>query len=321
MKTYKHISENERNELVAMLNQNKTVRDIARKLERSPSSITREVKRNKGRTKYRANSAHQRAIDKHCNSHKKERLKCHALRIEVERMLNDNWSPELIAGRLKKRNDLPTISTEAIYQWIYTDAPYLIGYLVRSHQTRWQKGKSKHSRKHLIPNRVSIAERSIAANNRSQYGHWETDLVIGKGVSVLKVTVERKSRFTKLKLIQNKKAVSSNNALFSMLMPLPIYLRRSITYDNGTENTAHYNLNQLLGTSSFFCEPYRSWEKGSVENTNGLIRRFLPKKSNFDSISESYILKVESWLNNRPRKCLNFLTPAESFASAVALTG
>lgn len=320
MKTYKHLTEEERNELVTLLNRKKSVRDIAETLGRNPGTISREIKRNKGKRFYRAHLAQRRALFKHHHAHKKQRLKCHALRVEVERMLDNKWSPELIAGRLAKRNDLPTISPEAIYQWIYADKPHLIGCLVRSHTGRWPKGKSKYSRKHFILDKVPLAQRPEAANNRKQIGHWETDLVIGRGRCALKVAVERKHRLTKLKKVKDKTAPSSNIALLSMLGSLPEQAKRSITYDNGSENTDHAKLNLLLGTSSFFCEPYHSWEKGTVENTNGLIRRFLPKNSNFDTMTDDEIQKVESWLNNRPRKCLDFFTPQESFDLGVALT-
>lgn len=321
MKTYKHLSEEERNDLVVMLNRKESLRAIARALNRNPGTISREIKRNFGRTRYRAHRALERAVDRHHNAHKKERLKNHALRKEVERLLGIGWSPELIAGRLKKRKDLPVISHESIYQWVYADKPYLIGNLVRSHQTRWPKRKSRHSRKHFIIDKVPLAQRPEAANKRTQIGHWETDLVIGKGRCALKVAVERKHRLTKLKKVIDKTAPSSNTALLSMLGHLPDHAKRSITYDNGSENTEHSKLNLLLGTASFFCEPYHSWEKGTVENTNGLIRRLLPKDTNFDTMSDEAIQKVESWLNDRPRKCLDFFTPQESFDLGVALTG
>jgi IS30 family transposase len=235
-------------------------------------------------------------------------------------MLNNKWSPEIIAGRLKFRPDLPHISPEAIYQWIYSDAPHLIGCLVRSHPTRWSKGKSKY-RRIRIPDRIPITERPIHINNRSQLGHWEADLIIGNGRSALQVLVERKSRFTKLVKIPDKSANAASSAICSALSDFPIGLKRSITYDNGLENVLHSSVNDRLGSSSYFCQPFHSWEKGTIENTNGLIRRFLPKKTNFDTIATTNIKQVERWLNNRPRKCLDFKTPQESFESGVALTG
>lgn len=314
-RTYKHLTEAERELIVIMVNRNESVREIARTLIRSPGTICREVKRNHGRERYRAHLAQKRAIERHHNTHKRKRLKTYALQMEVESMIMNGWSPELIAGRIRKEAILPTISHEAIYQWIYSDADYLIGYLVRSHQTRWPKGKSKCSKRTRIPNRVSITERPDFINNRKQPGHWETDLVVGPGKSALQVTVERKTRFTRIVKIIDKTASSSMSALFSALSPLPKNILQSITYDNGSENVQHSILNNSLGTSSFFCNPYHSWEKGTVENTNGLIRRSLPKRTNFDTIPDADILKVESWLNNRPRKCLGFSTPNEVFNS------
>jgi transposase, IS30 family len=320
MKQYKQLSESEREQIFVMLNSRQSVRDIAKVLSRSPSSISREVKKNHGRKLYRPHRAHDRSVFKQQNAHKRDRLKSNALRIEVENMLNNKWSPEIIAGRLKFRTDLPRISPEAIYQWIYSDAPHLIDCLVRSHPDRWLKGKSKYKRIR-IPDRIPITERPVVINNRSQRGHWEADLVIGNGHAALQVLVERKSRFTKLIKIPDKSAKAASSAICSALSDLPFGFKRSITYDNGLENVLHSSVNDRLGSSSYFCQPFHSWEKGTIENTNGLIRRFLPKKTNFDTIAISNIQQVERWLNNRPRKCLDFKTPQESFESGVALTG
>ena len=160
--------------------------------------------------------------------------------------------------------------------------------------------------------RVSIQNRPPEINERSEAGHWETDLVVGRGKSALQVLVERKSRMVKLQKIHRKTALASRLALSSLLQNVPAPLRRSITYDNGPENQEHDLLNERMQMLSYFCEPYHSWEKGTVENTNGLILRFFPKRTNFDTIAESEIQQVESWLNQRPRKCLNYKTPAES---------
>lgn len=318
MKQYKQLAESEREQIFVMLNSGQSVRGIAKVLDRHPSTISREVEKNHGRIKYRPHRAHGRALCKQQNAHKKDRLKSNALRIEVENMLNNNWSPEIIAGRLKFRTDLPQISHESIYQWIYSDAPHLIGCLVRSHPARWPKGKSKY-RRISIPDRISIANRPLVINDRSELGHWEADLVIGKGHAALQVLVERKSRLTKLVIIPNKSAPAASDAIKSALSGFQHKLTRSITYDNGLENVLHSSVNEHLHSSSFFCQPYHSWEKGTIENTNGIIRRFLPKKTNFDTIAPSSIQQVERWLNNRPRKCLGFLTPQESFSSGVAL--
>lgn len=314
MKNYNHLSEEERDNIFIMLQRKKSINEIARTLRRSKSSISREIKKNFGRNRYRAHTAHDRAISNQHNLHKKERLKSHALRIEVESMLNKRWSPEIISGRLKLQTNLPTISPESIYQWIYADANYLIGYLIRSHPTRWPKHKSKNKR-YIIPDRVDISSRPVSINERTEPGHWEADLIIGSGQAVIQVIVERKTRVSKLLKIINKTAQVSSTAICSILSTMPAIMKQSITYDNGLENSEHTLINNQFNMYSYFCQPYHAWEKGTVENTNGLIRIFLPKKTNFDNILDSDIQQVESWLNDRPRKCLDFRTPAECFNS------
>lgn len=318
--SYKQIKEMERDEITKLINRGWSIRRIGRCLCRSASSISREISRNYGRKRYSPHKAQYRANERKRNSHKRDRLKSHALRIEVEKLISQGWSPEIISGRIKKRSDLPDISHEAIYQWIYDEAPDLIHYLPRKHKQRKKKGKYRKSRKILIPNRVPIEQRPEVINERKEIGHWETDLVIGRGRNVLQVCVERKSRYTCIKRIDNKTAHKSQEAVVELLMTIPKDYRRTITYDNGRENTNHTKVNKLLGTESYFCQPYHSWEKGTVENTNGLIRRFIPKKTNFDNIKEEEIRQVEEWLNNRPRKCLNYYTPKEVFELGVALT-
>jgi transposase, IS30 family len=322
MKTYSHLSEEERNLLVVLLNRGKRIRSIARVLGRQPSTITREIKRNNGNKRYRANLAQQRAVERHCTTHSIRRLKSHALRLEVGHMIVQGHTPEQIAGRLPLVHpELPHISHEAIYQWIYSEKPDLIGCLPRHHRQRWPKGKGKGRRraKYCMPERIPVSQRPPEANDRSQPGHWETDLVIGSGRSALQVSVERTTRLCKLGRIPNQTAPAAHQGLVHSLADQPPSLRRSITYDNGSENYEHMLVNKELQTISFFCEPYHSWEKGTVENTNGIIRRRFPKRTNFDTLSLEEIQAVETWLNNRPRKCLKFATSIEAFAKTVAL--
>ena len=322
MKEFKRKAEAERDKIAVLINRGKSMREVADVLGRNVSSISRELKRN-GRSLscYRPHRAQERAMERQRQSHKKDALKNHALRMEVERLLQLGWSPELISGRLKERRGLASISHESIYQWIYGEAPHLIGCLVRSHPARWPKGRRSRGRPRVIPYRVSILNRPPEVDSRIQPGHWEADLIVGKGRSAVQVMVERTSRLTRLKKVHNKTSLVCRLAIDHLLKPLPQSMRRSITYDNGPENQEHHLLNVKLGIDSYFCEPYHSWEKGTVENTNGLIRRFFPKRANFDTISEDQIQQVESWLNHKPRKCLKFKTPAESFISSVALAG
>ena len=320
MKKYIRINEEERNEIVVMLNKGKSIQEIARRLGRNAGTISREIKRNNGRARYRSNRAQKRAEIRQEESHKKFVLKTYALRKEVETLISNRWSPELVSGRLKKTTDLPTISPESIYRWIFNEKPHLIGYLARYSKDgkHYKRGRTSKNTER-IKERIDISSRPEIINKREEFGHWETDLVEGQGRSCLKVSVERKGRLTKIRKVNDKTSRESNKALLDMFSPMPEGSVKSITYDNGTENTGHIEINRILVISSYFCQPYHSWEKGTVENTNGLIRRFFPKGTDFDNITDTQISNVESWLNNRPRKCLNYLTPLEVFISTVAL--
>ena len=236
------------------------------------------------------------------------------IRTYVEEHLRQGWSPELIAGRLSLQDPGLSISHEAIYQWIYLEARHLILALVRAHRQRKHRGYSRKHKKSHIPARISIRERPAAVLKRLDIGHWETDtLGCRKSYQAAQVTVERKTRYTKLAKLKTKTARAMSVALTRRLRRYPTSLRRSITYDNGPENAEHMRTNEILGTCSYFCEPFHSYERGTVENTIGLVRRLLPKKTNLANISQNHLNKIESWLNNRPRKCLGFKTPAEVF--------
>jgi len=219
----------------------------------------------------------------------------------------------MIAGRLKRQALLPTVCHEAIYQYMYCQAPQWIAYLPRHHVKRRRKRPYRKTAER-IPNRISVTQRSGAATMRKVYGHWEADmLVAGDRQHGLNVLVERKSRFLQLSLLTNKTAATTKQALLRRLRPYPAALKQSITYDNGSENALHEEINAVLGTRSYFCAPYHSWEKGSVEHINGLIRRFFPKGTNFSQLGSAAITRVEKLLNHRPRKCLHYRTPYEVF--------
>lgn len=313
MKSYMHLKAHERDRIAVWRSRGLSLRDIAKKIGRPASTISRELNRNRGRKGYWPHKAQQRALWRRQNSHKRTRLKSRVLRHEVEQMLTKGWSPELIAGRLRrKRPELPSITYEAIYQWIYAERPDLVGYLARAHPKRKRRWKLS-TRKIRIPDRVSIRQRPQQINDRAQPGHWETDLVVGSGRAALQVAHERQTRYTRLRKIPNKSAAESRVALQSILGVLPPALRRSITYDNGPENAEHQQLNLALGMRSWFCEPYHSWEKAQVENANGLIRRFIPKRMNLDQLPDAEIQKVETWMNERPKKVLDYQTPSEAF--------
>ena len=325
-KTYKHLNAHERDLLAVHRSRGRSLRQIAKILGRDPGTHSRELRRNAPPVHtgyYLAHKAHQRSEDRNRRSRSHRRLKNNAIRRYVERRLRRGWSPELTAGRLPRRFPDQAISHEAIYQWVYAEARHLIPCLVRAHHTRKHRGYSRRHQTTHIPRRVSIRQRPTHVLERRRIGHWETDTAVSRqSLHALQITVERKTRYTRLARLPKKGAREMSTALTRRLSRYPKGLRRSITYDNGSENTEHLRTNRVLGTRSYFCEPFHSWERGTVENTIGLVRRFFPKRTDFATLSKNQIQSVERWLNHRPRKCLGFKTPAEAFkAAGVALTG
>ena len=324
--TYKHLSSDERDLLAVLKSNGRSLREIAEVLRRDPSTLSRELRRNVPPVYtgyYLAHKAQERADKRAQDSRRHPRLKHRRLRRYVEDRIRSGWSPELIAGRLKRRHPDRSVSHEAIYQWVYAEARHLIPFLVRAHRTRKHRGYSRRHHKTHIPDRVSIRQRPPEVLTRHRIGHWETDTVVSrKSPQALQVTVERKTRYARLAQLTKKGSREMSMALTRRLCRYPQGMRRSITYDNGSENTEHVHTNQVLGTRSYFCEPFHSWERGTVENTIGLVRRFFPKQTDFATLSKNVVQSVEHWLNHRPRKCLGFKTPAEVFkAAGVALTG
>lgn len=316
-KSFKHITKEERDLIAILVSRKESIRVVGRQLGRSPSTILREIQRNRpqrGCQVYLPHKAQERANQTHKKSHKNKRLRSFSLQHDIEALLMKKWSPEIIAGRLKRQGKDYACS-ESIYQWIYREAPHLIGFLPRTHPKRRQR-RFKRARRVRIPNRISIQQRPAAILARQQPGHWETDLMVGPGSAALQVLLERSFRFIRLKKLPDKTAAVSRETLSMMLRPFPPHLKRTITYDNGLENVEHQILNSQMKIQSYFCAPYHSWEKGSVENVNGLIRWFFPKRTDFSTISDNEIQRVESWLNNRPRKILQFQTPAEALKAS-----
>jgi IS30 family transposase len=241
-----------------------------------------------------------------------------ALKEYVEERLKEVWSPEQTAGTLKtnppesimKCKD-NVVSYESIYDWIYNGEGKYFGlykHLRRKQKTRNAKKGRKKEKKMLIPNRVSIEERLLV----SEVGHWETDSVLFLGKSILSVQFEKFMKLARLTKCSDKTAASSEEAVRSTVESLPKRFRKSMTRDNGTENVLHKDTE----IPSYFCDPYASWQKGGVENLNGLIREYLPKRSNLDTITEEEIFAIQEILNNRPRKSLGYKTPNEIFNEA-----
>lgn len=313
---YKHLSKEERDRLAILKGQGFSIRGIASQLGRSPSTLSRELRRNadsNGSEDYLPHQAQTLADVRWKQSHRRPRLNSSFLQQYVRTHIRRGWSPEQIAGRLCREGHLVTVSHEAIYQWIYLEARELIPMLAKAHRKRLPRRYRKKSRSDLR-NRVFIQDRPEHVNTREQPGHWEVDTVHSlKGKAILAVAVERKTRYVRIKNLPRKTAEVFRRALVDTLARYPTHMRMTITYDNGAENTCHIWVNRALRTKSYFCEPYHSWEKATVENSVGLIRRHFPKGTNFDNVTRNQVLWVEKKLNNRPRKCLNYQTPAEAF--------
>lgn len=324
---YTHLTKEERDMIAVLKAKGMTLSDIARELGRHKSTISRELNRNapaihKGY--YLSHRAQWRAEARWAMTHRRERLKAQEIRKYVEDNLRKGWSPEIIAGRLPIDRPGEEISHETIYQYIYEERKDLIPCLLRRHRKRMKKGHSRKHQKSHIPNRVSISERPLVAEKRERIGDWENDSIVSRQSKVaVNVLTDRKSRITLLKKLQQKTAEDTKLAILELLGKYPGNYRHTITYDNGSENTLHEEINKMLDIKSYFCKPYHSWEKGTVENTIGLIRRFLPKKTDFAEVSDEEFSGIEDWLNNRPRKCLNYKTPLEVLEEerSVALAG
>jgi len=322
-KQYKQLMSDER-DLIAVHHANGfNISEIAKMLNRNKSTISRELTRNSSKSTktYLSNHAHKRAKKRKKQAAMKEELKCHKIRNFVKNKLKEGWTPEIIAGSLAMNPKKLKISHESIYLYIYKKRPDLVQYLPRAHKKRFKRVPKSNKKNNRIPNRISIDQRSEEINNRTEFGHWESDTIVSKQSKVaLSVTIERISKLVKIKKIKQNKANLFSRAIIRRMKGLPACSRRSITYDNGSENALHEFINDQLNTDSYFCNPYHSWEKGSVENVNGLIRRFLPKKTDFAKITHKRIKEIEFLLNNRPRKCLGFKTPNQVFlAQSVAL--
>ena len=322
-KQYKQLMSDERDLIAVHYANGHNLSDIAKLIRRNKSTISRELTRNSSNSTktYLSNQAHKRAKKRKKEAAMKEELKCHKIRHFVKNKLKEGWSPEIIAGELSLDPSNLKISHESIYLYIYKKRPDLVQYLARSHKKRFKRIPKSNKKNNRIPHRISIDQRPETINNRSQFGHWESDAVVSKqSKAALSVSIERISRLVKIKKIKQNKADMFSRAVIRRMKGLPACARRSITYDNGSENTQHELINDQLNTDSYFCNPYHSWEKGSVENVNGLIRRFFPKKTDFAKITHKRIKEIESLLNNRPRKCLGFRTPNQVFlAKSVAL--
>ena len=317
---YGQLTLEERCTIARLREAGQSIRQIAAGLDRSPSTISRELRRNTGRqVGYRPAYAQEQAWARRWSGSRLERNAL--LRTTVLDRLDAGWSPEQVAGRLARDAGHRVISHETIYRFIYaqirrTNEGAWRFYLHRAKARRGHRPKPGGSSLKLIRERKSIDERPAQADDRLTAGHWEADCMLfaAYGQSLI-IAHERASRLTLVARPPNRKAPVTAGALARLLEPLPEPLRTTITFDNGTEFAHHYRLRQQLGLDTFFCDTHSPWQKGGVENAIGRLRRFLPRTTDLNQLTAKQLDAVASAYNNTPRKCLDYLTPLEALSN------
>ena len=307
-----------------------SVRAIATHLGRSPSTISREINRNGGLKRYRASQADQAAWDR-AHRPKPCKLATHpALRRIVARKLRCNWSPEQIAGWLKREypnDEHHTVSHETIYRSLFVQARGVLKkelqLYLRTHRAirRSKNASLKRDGTGQIKNMISISERPASVEDRAVPGHWEGDLLGGSKNSYIATLVERHTRYVMLAKVKNKDTESVVSALIKQAKKLPDELYRSLTWDRGKELADHQRFTLETDIDVYFCDPRSPWQRGSNENTNRLLRQYLPQGTDLSLHSQARLNAIARQLNERPRKTLGFETPAERFNACVASTG
>lgn len=324
-----HLTMREREEIRVALSAKKSIRAIAEQLNRSPSTISREVSRNRGRRYYQAVDADNRAK----RMAKRPKLGLLQLHPELKQLVLDKlqlkWSPEQISGWLRveyARRKKMQVSHETIYKSLYVRSKKIIHHSFCEHLRR--KRPMRHSRFHSrkgdrgsinIVNGVSIHERSKHIDNRRSLGHWEGDLVSGSKNTHIATLVDRKSRFTIILKLVGKDADSVNEALCEAFSKMPAKYRQSLTWDRGMELAKHSVITEEFGMPVYFCDPQCPWQRGTNENTNSLIRQYFPKKTDLSPHSQARLNEVAAQLNERPRKTLKFKTPSHMIEKSVAM--
>lgn len=330
MAKYTQLSMEEREKIQLGLWEKKPLRTIALELGRSPSTLSRELRKNcpPGQLRYIPRAAHERARNRITARGQRPRLKSEFIRQYVQGKLREGWSPEQIAGRLSLEHPTCIVSHEAIYQYVYSQyhrAGYgrCVGDDLRIHLKR--RHRVRH-RKHIpyvvetgpLRNRISIDQRPQEVDSRMVPGHWEGDSMVSRQSPVrLNTLVERTSGLALITKLPDGTGLATRQSVVRRLLRIPRRLRKSITWDNGFENSQHEKITETLGTDCYFAHPYHSWERGTNENTNGLIRWYLPKGTDLAMIPEKTVRVIEQRLNSRPRKRLDWRTPLEVFNSFV----
>ncbi|BDR53864.1 IS30 family transposase [Bombiscardovia nodaiensis] len=328
--SYSHLSAAERHLIGAGVASGISIRQIARQLGRPASTVSREIKRNtwlpsnqaEAYRPYRPNrlktgpwtnryyvsgEAQHKAERRQAEPRKPRRMASDRLCAQVARGLRAGWSPAAISGWLTLAwPDDPSmrVCAESVYRWIYSTKARThewAQYLSRAHRRR-RKAQGRRGKGPTIIRRTPISQRPENVNTREQFSHWEADSVIGSGAANLHTEVERKTRFLIVRKVTDKSAANTISAQLAIFTALPAAARLSVTCDNGTEFARHYELTDTLGMNTWFADPYSSWQRGSNENRNGILRRYLPKSTNLDNLDETELQTIVDTINNTPPK-------------------
>jgi IS30 family transposase len=320
----------EREEISRGLAAGWSIRSIATSLGRAPSTVSREINRNEGLEGYRANQADQAAWDRARRPKACKLAMYRALAAQVAQKIQRQWSPEQIAGWLRRTYPDDTshqVSHETIYRTLYIQSrgalkQELLAHLRRTRAMRRSRHHTQKTGNHgRITEAVSISERPASAEDRAVPGHWEGDLLFGDRNSQIATLVERQTRYVMLVKVAGKDTETVINALIKNARRLPKQLYRSLTWDRGKEMAGHRRFTLATDIQVYFCDPYHPWQRGTNENTNGLLRQYFPKGISLADVSQAELDAVARQLNERPRKTLGYETPAERYRQTVALIG
>ena len=322
---YTHLTENERYVISHLSVAGFSLREIARRINRHHTTVSRELERNGPEydcTIYWYDWTHPRALKRRYKArHHRRRSNPHLVKYVISKLRAD-WSPEIIAEKLKIEypdDDEMRVSHETIYRWIYLDAmgAGTLYHHLRRRRKKRRRQKGYGSGRRFIPGRVSISERPAIVENRERFGDWEGDTVEGKrGTGYFATHVERKSRYLIAAKLIDKKAESLTSKSIKAFWRIPKKMRKTLTVDNGKEFARFKELEDRTGLTVYFADPYSAWQRGSNENTNGLLRQYFPKGMDFRDVSEEVLAFTVKKLNLRPRKCLDYQSPHEVFLKA-----
>lgn len=314
-KGYHHLTRDRRCQIYTLMKRGDRALVVAKELNIHRSTVYRELHRNSGLRGYRHKQAHEKSKARRGQASKKTPKMTKATIGVIEEKLRLQWSPEQIAGWLKRHEYTAAVSHETIYKYIWMDKKKggVLYKELRHSGKKYNKRSKGMAGRGCIPNRIDIDERPKEVEDKIRLGDWELDTIIGTAQTGAIVSmVERRSKLTKLAKVSRKTADAVEQSLLDSLAPIKNFVL-TLTSDNGKEFANHVGVQEALEAGFYFAKPYHSWERGLNEHTNGLVRQYYPKSKRFDEISDEELMKVEILLNNRPRKVLEFSTPIEVF--------